>query len=117
VTAADDWGAVAQRKRVRPGLSGSYEELLHATGIPRFWLDLREKNKGAIDVLHGPRLERAIGVIYRPETERGSHYFEAQIDKQFDALIHLDETRALTPLELTGEWEQGELPETFPSGI
>jgi erythromycin esterase-like protein len=62
-------------------------------------------------------LQRAIGVIYRPETERWSHYFHARLAQQFDALIHLDETRALDPLERTPEWESGELPETFPSGI
>jgi erythromycin esterase-like protein len=117
VTAADDWGAPAQRKRVRPGLPESYERLFHGTGIPHFWLDLRGKKEATADVLRGPLLERAIGVIYRPETERWSHYFHAQIDKQFDALIHFDETKALTPLERTGEWERGELPETFPSGI
>ena len=114
VTAADDWDAPAKRKQVRPGMPGSYEELFHATGIARFWLDL--KSKGAAS-LPGPLLERAIGVIYRPETERWSHYFHAQLDRQFDAVIHLDETKAVTPLERTAHWESGELPETFPSGI
>ena len=117
VTAADDWDAPAQQKRVRPGLPESYEELFHATGIPRFWLDLRAENQGAKDVLHGPLLQRAIGVIYRPETERWSHYFHTHLDKQFDVMIHLDKTSALTPLERTAKWEKGELPETFPSGI
>jgi len=117
VTAADDWDAPAQQKRVRPGLPESYEELFHATGIPRFWLDLRAENQGAKDVLHGPLLQRAIGVIYRPETERWSHYFHTHLDKQFDVMIHLDKTSALTPLERTAKWESGELPETFPSGI
>ena len=117
VTAADDWDAPAQQKRVRPGLPESYEELFHATGIPRFWLDLRAQNQGAKDVLHGPLLQRAIGVIYRPETERWSHYFHTHLDQQFDVMIHLDKTSALTPLERTAKWERGELPETFPSGI
>jgi erythromycin esterase-like protein len=117
VTAADDWDAPAKRKRVRAGMSGSYEELFHATGVPRFWLDLRAKDKGRNEILNGRLLERAIGVIYRPETERWSHYFEANLGAQFDAVIHLDETRALTPLERSGEWEKGELPETFPSGL
>jgi len=117
VTAADDWGSPARRKQVRPGMGGSYEELFHATGIPRFWVDLRETADDARDALQGPRLERAIGVIYRPETERWSHYFEARLAQQFDAIIHVDDTRALTPLERSGEWERGELPETFPSGI
>jgi erythromycin esterase-like protein len=60
---------------------------------------------------------RAIGVIYRPETERWSHYFEASFPDQFDAVVHFDETRALEPLERTAEWERGELAETFPSGL
>ena len=63
------------------------------------------------------RLERAIGVIYRPETERQSHYFQASLSRQFDAVIHIDETRAVEPLELTVEWEAGEVMETFPTGI
>jgi erythromycin esterase-like protein len=118
VTAADDWDTPARRKQVQPGLGGSYEELFHATGLPVFWLDLRATDhKEAAEILQGPRLERAIGVIYRPETERWSHYFDCQIDRQFDAVIHLDETRALIPLERKSEHEAGELPETFPSGV
>jgi erythromycin esterase-like protein len=117
VTAADDWDAPAKRKQVRPGMAGSYEELFHATGIPRFWLDLAHAKNRTPETLHGPLLERAIGVIYRPQTERCSHYFEAHLDEQFDALIHIDETRALTPLERTADWNEGEMPETFPSGI
>jgi len=117
VTAADDWDLPAKRKQVRPGLPGSYEELLHATVIPRFWLDLQRVRDEAAEALHGPRLERAIGVIYRPETERWSHYFETKLDKQFDAVIHVDKTSALAPLERSAEWEKGELPETFPTGL
>ncbi|HEX3818296.1 MAG TPA: erythromycin esterase family protein [Chthoniobacterales bacterium] len=116
VTAASDWGAAAERKRVRPGLTNSYEELFHATGIPNFWLDLRQPNE-ARKLLRRPRLQRAIGVIYRPETERWSHYFEARLPEQFDALIHLDETRALEPLERTSQWDRGELPETYAEGM
>jgi erythromycin esterase-like protein len=67
-----------------------------------------------IDMLREPRIERAIGVIYRPETERLSHYFQARLPDQFDAIIHIDETRALEPLERTSIWDEGELPETFP---
>ena len=113
VTAASDWGEVAERKRVRPALNGSYEELFHAVGLPGFWIDLRARNE-ATALLRDERLERAIGVIYRPETERFSHYFEARLADQFDAIIHLDETRALEPLERTSEWDTGELPETYP---
>ena len=113
VTAASDWGGVAERKRVRPALKGSYEELFHAVGLPRFWIDLRARNE-ATALLREERLERAIGVIYRPETERFSHYFEARLADQFDAVIHLDETRALEPLERNSESDTGELPETYP---
>ena len=113
VTAASDWGEPAERKRVRPGLRGSYEELLHEAGAANFWLNLREQNE-ATRLLTEERLERAIGVIYRPETERMSHYFGARLAEQFDAIIHLDETRALEPLERTSTWEKGELPETYP---
>jgi erythromycin esterase-like protein len=113
VTAASDWGARAERKRVRPALDGSYEQLFHQVGLPRFLIDLRERTD-ATETLSTQRLERAIGVIYRPETERGSHYFHAQLSKQFDAVIHIDETRALEPLERTSVWDEGELPETYP---
>lgn len=116
VTAASDWGEPAERKRVRPALAGSYETLFHGTGLPRFWIDLHEDN-AAIKLLREERLERAIGVIYRPETERLSQYFEARLPDQFDAVIHLDETFALEPLERSSEWEQGELPETYPSAL
>jgi erythromycin esterase-like protein len=116
VTAASNWGGPAERKRVRPALAGSYEALFHETGIPRFLLNLREPSPTR-SALQGPLLERAIGVIYAPETERSSHYFQAQLSQQFDAVLHFDETRAVEPLERTVEWEAGEVPETFPSGI
>ena len=116
VTAASDWGGPAERKRVRAGLRGSYEELFHATGIPAFWLGLGEQNESTT-LLMNERLQRAIGVIYRPETERFSHYFESRLPEQFDAIIHFDQTRALEPLERASEWERGELPETYPSGV
>ncbi|PYL92667.1 MAG: erythromycin esterase [Verrucomicrobia bacterium] len=114
VTAASDWGAEAERKNVRPALRGSYEELFHGTGLDRFWIDLRSVGEKVISALYGPRLERAIGVIYRPESERLSHYFHARLPKQFDAIIHIDETRAVEPLERTSVWDKGELPETYP---
>ena len=68
-------------------------------------------------LLRPPRLERAIGVIYRPRTERQSHYFRARLADQFDAVIHLDETRAVEPLERTARWESGEVPETYPHTV
>src|SRR5436309_2100987 len=113
VTAASDWGAIAERKNVRPALAGSYEELFHEIGFDRFWLDLRGVI-GMPDALYGPRLERAMGVIYRPESDRLSHYFHSRLPKQFDAIIHIDETRAVEPLEQTSIWDKGELPETYP---
>jgi erythromycin esterase-like protein len=115
VTAASDWGARAERKNVRPALRGSYEDLFHEIGLPKFLINLRES--GQIDVLREPRLERAIGVIYRPETERLSHYFQASLPDQFDAIIHIDETSAVEPLERTSIWDKGELPETYPFAV
>jgi erythromycin esterase-like protein len=115
VTAASDWGAPAERKRVRPALPGSYEALLHETGEPRFLLPLRAAEVAA--ALAGPRLERAIGVIYLPHTERVSHYFHARLPEQFDAVIHMDETRAVVPLERTAGWEAGDVPETYPWAV
>jgi erythromycin esterase-like protein len=116
VTAASDWGASAELKRVRPALSESYEALFHNTGLPRFLLNLRDGSE-VVTELRKPRLERAIGVIYRPDTERMSHYFRARLPDQFDAVIHIDETRAVEPLERTARWETDELPETFPSAL
>jgi erythromycin esterase-like protein len=116
VTAASEWGAPAERKRVRHALPGSYEALLHATHIPAFLLCPLTAGDSA-RALREPRLERAIGVIYRPDTERQSHWFAASVAQQFDALVHIDSTRAVEPLERTSTWELGEPPETYPSGI
>jgi erythromycin esterase-like protein len=118
VSAASDWDAPVERKRVRPALPGSYEALFHECGMPRFLLDLR----ATADIgraLRPPRLERAIGVIYRPDTERLSHYFSASLAQQFDAVLHYDRTRAVEPLERTPAWERGEaeLPETYPFAV
>lgn len=116
VTAASNWGGPAERKRVLPALPESYEGLFHSAGIPRFWLPLRDG--GAIGhALSEPMLERAIGVIYLPETELASHYFYASLPQQFDAVLHFDQTRAVEPLERASEWGVGEPAETFPSGI
>jgi erythromycin esterase-like protein len=116
VTAASDWDEPAERKIVRPALEGSYEALFHESGLGNFFLGLRGNNEAVLG-LRQPRLERAIGVIYRPETERLSHYFRARLPHQFDAVFHYDVTRAVEPLERTGLWEQGELPETYPSEL
>jgi erythromycin esterase-like protein len=116
VTAASDWDAPAERKQVRPGLAGSWEALFHELRERQFLLPLRGETSH-LAALDRVRLERAIGVIYRPETERVSHYFEADLRGQFDAVIHLDETRAVEPLDRTAGWDAGEPPETYPTGL
>ena len=116
VTAASGWEAPAERKHVRPALPGSYEALFHETGIQNFLLRLSRREEVA-SLLREPRLERAIGVIYLPRSERVSHYFHAQLSDQFDAILHFDETRAVEPLERTVAWETGEVPETYPSTL
>jgi erythromycin esterase-like protein/adenine/guanine phosphoribosyltransferase-like PRPP-binding protein len=116
VTAASDWGGMAERKRVRPALPGSYEILFHSVLAAPFLLTW-QTNEALGNAVRDTRLERAIGVIYRPETERMSHYFQARLAEQFDAILHFDETRAVEPLEYTSEWEAGELPETFPFAV
>jgi erythromycin esterase-like protein len=116
VTAATNWGDSAERKRVRNALNGSVEDLFHQIGRDRFYLTL-PGNEPLQKALRTPMLERAIGVIYRPETERLSHYFETRIADQFNAVIHIDETRAVEPLERTAEWDRGEPAETFPFGV
>ena len=116
VTAASNWDAAAERKRVRPALPGSYEALFHAVWPYRFLLTWRPDDQVA-RALRDRRLERAIGVIYRPETERISHYFSARLSRQFDAILHFDATRAVEPLEYTAEWKTGEVPETYPFAV
>jgi len=118
VTAASDWDLPAETKQVRPGLEGSYEALFHGVDSARFLVILRG-NADLGEALATPRLQRAIGVIYRPETERQSHYFRARVARQFDALIHLDATRALVPLDRAGDVAGAavEPPETYPSGV
>lgn len=116
VTASSDWDGPAERKRVRPGMEGSYEKLFHDTGVPNFWLDCHADPE-ITALLRRTRMERAIGVIYRPDTELQSHYFRSSLPDQFDAILHYDETRAVEPLERTVEWEAGEVDETYPSGL
>ncbi|PWT94447.1 MAG: erythromycin esterase [Blastocatellia bacterium] len=116
VTAASEWDGIAERKRVRPALEESYEAAFHDVDMPRFLLPLRDTGAGSI-AFSDPRLERAIGVIYLPKTERQSHYFETRLSDQFDAVLHFDETKALTPLERQPIWETGEPPETYPTGV
>jgi erythromycin esterase-like protein len=116
VTAASDWDAPSERKNVRPALADSYEALFHMTGPPDFQIDLRDSPLVSRHLLE-PRLERAIGVIYRPQTERISHYMYARVSEQFDSVVHFDHTRAVEPLERTAEWERGDLPQTYPVGV
>jgi erythromycin esterase-like protein len=116
VTAASEWDGKAERKQVNPARSDSYEAVLNETGIPAFSLIL-EKGSRVADGLLEPMLERAIGVVYRPESELASHYFRARLADQFDAVIHFDQTRAVEPLESVGETASDESAETFPSGF
>jgi erythromycin esterase-like protein len=114
VTAASNWDTHEGRKVVRPALTGSIESLLHDVGLPQCMMDLHDERLGGFTT---PLLERAIGVIYRPQTERQSHYFQARITDQFDALIHVDRSTALVPLEPSPHWYHEEVPETYPSGL
>jgi len=116
VTAAGDWGGVAEHKAVRPALAGSIEDLLHQTGRSEFVVAMHDGSPAAA-ALEVVRLARAIGVIYRPDTERQSHYFHVRPSDQFDAMIHIDSTRALEPLEPTSVWIAGQTPETYPTGL
>jgi len=113
VTAASNWDEPPDFKAVRPALPESYEALFHQSGVSDFLLPLVERTE-LVRALSDPRLERAIGVIYRPETERWSHYFDARLPDQFDAVLHFDETHAVKPLERTAGWPDPDLPETYP---
>ncbi|MFD7604180.1 erythromycin esterase family protein [Streptomyces mirabilis] len=113
VTAADDWGGPVMRKAVRPALVDSVEDMFHQVYEKEFLLPFN-RTPLAADTLRKARLEWAIGVIYRPETERQSHYFRARMSDQFDGVIHIDETRAVEPLERTAERREREVPETYP---
>lgn len=116
VTAAHQWDRPPERMKVRPSMPGSFEHLFHQALLPRFLLDVRTGREWLHPCLGTPLLERAIGVIYRPGTERHSHYFRARLLDQFDAVIHVDHTRAVEPLERRG-WRDAEPPETFPTGV
>jgi erythromycin esterase-like protein len=116
VTAASDWDGDHETKRVLPSRGDSYERACHDSGVPRFLLDLAPgRHEALLRRLAEPRLERFIGVIYRPETERWSHYSEAVLPEQFDAWVWFDETRALAPL-VAHEPHEGE-EETYPFGL
>ena len=104
-----------ERKTVLPALPKSHADLFHRTGKKNFVLDLR--NDEIINNLQEPLLQRFIGVIYSPDTERLSHYYHAILPKQFDAIIHIDKTNAVEPLKTTSRWHSGELDETYPFGL
>jgi protein-L-isoaspartate(D-aspartate) O-methyltransferase len=115
VAAADDWDGPMKVKTMRPAHSESYERVCLDSGIRRFLVDLRDGQHNLLRaVLTPPRLERAIGVIYRPDTELASHYFEANLPQQFDAYVWFDETRAVTPLPTDAK---DGIPETYPFGL
>ncbi|NUZ05921.1 erythromycin esterase family protein [Piscinibacter koreensis] len=117
VTAAHDWDEPSQTKRVLPSRPDSIERVLHDSGGERFLLGLRNAAPELRRALAEERLERAIGVIYRPDTERWSHYFDASLARQFDAVVHIDTTEALRPLGVVAAPAPPEAPETFPSGL
>jgi erythromycin esterase-like protein len=116
VTAASSWDGAPERKTVRPALAGSWERLHHDTGSARFLMPIRTDPELA-DAVRPVRLERAIGVLYLPRTERQSHYFRASLARQFDFVLHFDRTTAVVPMDRDAGWERGELAETFPSGL
>jgi erythromycin esterase-like protein len=116
VTAASEWDSPAERKAVNPSRPDSYEQLFHSTQRGDFFVPLR-RNKYLRELLQPRRLERAIGVIYLPHSERSSHYFHANLAEQFDGLIHFDTTHALHPLDRSAHWTLDDAPETYPSGM
>lgn len=117
VAAASDWDEPMQRMRVRPAHPQSYERLCHDSALAAFMLHLRAPRRRAVrDELLADRLERAIGVVYRPDSERASHYFFASLPQQFDEYIWFDETQAVEPLPIERR-PSPELPETYPFGL
>jgi erythromycin esterase-like protein len=119
VACASEWDGAMEVKAVRPSLLESQERQSHNAGVDRFLLDLRAA--AAPDLrraLADPRLERIIGVIYRPETERWSHYVESRLPEQFDAWVWFDETTAVTPLPgpAADDHETG-AEDTWPFGL
>jgi erythromycin esterase-like protein len=116
VAAASEWDGPVEIKQVREGMEGSWESLLHGTELERLLL-IMGGDQEVSEILHHDLLERAIGVLYLPETERMSHYFYARLADQFDAVIHFDETRAVEPLDRTAEWQDADLPDTYPSAL
>jgi erythromycin esterase-like protein len=122
VAAADDWDGPMEIKRINPSRRDSYERICHETGVSSFLLDLDPARQPDVcEALAAPRLERFIGVIYRPDTELWSHYAQATLPQQFDAWVWFDETSAVTPLppppEADASREHAGADETYPSGL
>jgi erythromycin esterase-like protein len=117
VAAASDWDEPMEIKTVLPARPDSHERVFRDTGVARSLTDWRRHDRQALrEVLAHPRLERAIGVVYRPETELYSHYFEAVLSEQFDAFVWFEETKAVTPLD-AGHRRPEDAPETYPFGL
>ena len=116
VTAASEWDGPPETKEIVEPFAGSYEELFDAVPTKNFLLDLRKPNE-MTDLLREPRLQRAIGVVYQPDTERVSHYDQARLPEQFDFMVHFNKTTALEPLERKMHWEHPAYEETFPFGL
>jgi erythromycin esterase-like protein len=118
VSAASSWGADVEKKKIIPALPESVESFFHSVGKQAFVIIPNEDPALYAFFDHDDYLQRAIGVIYLPESERQSHYFYAQLSRQYDIVIHYDTTQAVTPLDTNALWQQGEdLPETFPFGF
>jgi erythromycin esterase-like protein len=114
VAAASDWDELMEVKQVRPSRPDSHERVFLETGIACSLTDWRRNGSELREVLSEPRLERAIGVVYRPESELYSHYFEAVLAEQFDAFVWFEETTAITPLPAG---HAAGVPETYPFGV
>ncbi len=115
VTATSNWDEPAAVKRINRAPEGSVEEIFHRAGVSEFFLNLGDPE--VADAMGRPLMERAIGVIYRPETELVSHYFYAILPEQFDGVIHVDRTRGVEPLDKVASWSHEDIPETFPVGV
>jgi len=133
VIASDDWDEPPRHRKINPSLPNSIENVFHRASldskVPNYLLLFKRKNETSQTMeevnpdlnlaLAEPRLQRAIGVVYRPDTERWSHYFESKISKQFDAVVHVDTTKALKPFDAKfhPEREDETMPLTYPEGV
>lgn len=116
VSAASFWGGPVEKKKIAPSIGESFENLFHRSEIPSFYLLLR--NNSQLSFLEHNRLQRAIGIIYKPEEERKKNYFQSSLFNQFDAVMHFDNTVAIQPFERNARWDEGQsLADTFDSGF